>query len=100
MMSYELVHTFPHEMLTSTQNDTCISLYQPTYRTGNEQNIIRFKNLTNEIEQSLKSRLSKQALDERMRPFQEIMNDRDRKSTRLNSSHVSISYAVFCLNKK
>src|SRR5207245_7051392 len=25
---------------------------------------------------------------------------RDRKSTRLNSSHGSISYAVFCLNKK
>src|SRR5699024_11669949 len=25
---------------------------------------------------------------------------RDRKSTRLNSSHVSISYAVFCLTKK
>src|SRR5207249_5235778 len=27
-------------------------------------------------------------------------NHRDRKSTRLNSSHVSISYAVFCLKKK
>src|SRR5207249_10031475 len=27
-------------------------------------------------------------------------SDRDRKSTRLNSSHVSISYAVFCLKKK
>src|SRR5207249_11993576 len=27
-------------------------------------------------------------------------NQRDRKSTRLNSSHVSISYAVFCLKKK
>src|SRR5699024_11960168 len=26
--------------------------------------------------------------------------NRDRKSTRLNSSHVSISYAVFCLKKK
>src|SRR5437868_8370197 len=26
--------------------------------------------------------------------------DADRKSTRLNSSHVSMSYAVFCLNKK
>src|SRR5207249_10943383 len=25
---------------------------------------------------------------------------KDRKSTRLNSSHVSISYAVFCLKKK
>src|SRR5699024_1444295 len=29
-----------------------------------------------------------------------ILKDRDRKSTRLNSSHVSISYAVFCLKKK
>src|SRR5690349_22667479 len=27
-------------------------------------------------------------------------NDVDRKSTRLNSSHVEISYAVFCLKKK
>src|SRR5690625_160236 len=27
-------------------------------------------------------------------------NLRDRKSTRLNSSHVAISYAVFCLKKK
>src|SRR5438067_10695250 len=27
-------------------------------------------------------------------------SDVDRKSTRLNSSHVSISYAVFCLKKK
>src|SRR5438477_3633991 len=26
--------------------------------------------------------------------------ERDRKSTRLNSSHMSISYAVFCLKKK
>src|SRR5437870_6163341 len=27
-------------------------------------------------------------------------NPTDRKSTRLNSSHVAISYAVFCLKKK
>src|SRR2546426_6309318 len=27
-------------------------------------------------------------------------SDRDRKSTRLNSSHLVISYAVFCLKKK
>src|SRR5690625_5454174 len=27
-------------------------------------------------------------------------SDQDRKSTRLNSSHVAISYAVFCLKKK
>src|SRR5207253_11449636 len=29
-----------------------------------------------------------------------LIPKRDRKSTRLNSSHVAISYAVFCLKKK
>src|SRR6267143_1725171 len=29
-----------------------------------------------------------------------VTRGRDRKSTRLNSSHSSISYAVFCLKKK
>src|SRR3712207_9067530 len=29
-----------------------------------------------------------------------IGHDEDRKSTRLNSSHANISYAVFCLKKK
>src|SRR5690606_40800994 len=37
--------------------------------------------------------------------FQQVERDqkiwrKDRKSTRLNSSHVKISYAVFCLKKK
>src|SRR5438067_6032913 len=34
------------------------------------------------------------------RPREPRARGRDRKSTRLNSSHVSISYAVFCLKKK
>src|SRR3712207_8044311 len=29
-----------------------------------------------------------------------VLMDADRKSTRLNSSHANISYAVFCLKKK
>src|SRR5438067_4702276 len=49
------------------------------------------------------------ALLERPRRFGELQEEvrgiapnsvQDRKSTRLNSSHVSISYAVFCLKKK
>src|SRR5207249_8660090 len=32
--------------------------------------------------------------------LRQLSNRIDRKSTRLNSSHVSISYAVFCLKKK
>src|SRR5262245_65072754 len=30
----------------------------------------------------------------------QVKLERDRKSTRLNSSHLGISYAVFCLKKK
>src|SRR6266478_8707371 len=33
-------------------------------------------------------------------PHKVGLHDRDRKSTRLNSSHSQISYAVFCLKKK
>src|SRR5258708_11470746 len=36
---------------------------------------------------------------ERFRPFVGV-DPQDRKSTRLNSSHQIISYAVFCLKKK
>src|SRR5579875_4149101 len=32
--------------------------------------------------------------------WRDIIESRDRKSTRLNSSHTVISYAVFCLKKK
>src|SRR5207245_4618521 len=42
-----------------------------------------------------------QALLDESGNFAIVLNDeKDRKSTRLNSSHGSISYAVFCLKKK
>src|SRR5262245_63042558 len=34
------------------------------------------------------------------KPYQRMVRAQDRKSTRLNSSHLGISYAVFCLKKK
>src|SRR3712207_7256010 len=34
------------------------------------------------------------------RPLDALHEQQDRKSTRLNSSHANISYAVFCLKKK
>src|SRR3712207_7062830 len=37
---------------------------------------------------------------ERHPPPKPLLDHRDRKSTRLNSSHANISYAVFCLKKK
>src|SRR5436309_7473362 len=40
------------------------------------------------------------AVHERRRREEQMRIYKDRKSTRLNSSHVKISYAVFCLKKK
>src|SRR3712207_7036529 len=37
---------------------------------------------------------------DKRRPGPAARNTPDRKSTRLNSSHANISYAVFCLKKK
>src|SRR5688572_31100960 len=45
------------------------------------------------------AKLIKQATGEKMAP-RSIAEKLDRKSTRLNSSHSQISYAVFCLKKK
>src|SRR5690625_6672376 len=45
-------------------------------------------------------------INNEMKPITKVTQDNvgslnvDRKSTRLNSSHVAISYAVFCLKKK
>src|SRR5438874_5897378 len=43
-----------------------------------------------------------QAIDQLLCRIRVVLydEDTDRKSTRLNSSHVEISYAVFCLKKK
>src|SRR5690606_40440087 len=42
----------------------------------------------------------KTTFEERIEIAQYTIANKDRKSTRLNSSHVKISYAVFCLKKK
>src|SRR3712207_8349796 len=51
---------------------------KPTWRDGHDTGIFTFRNLRTLAEQE----------------------SLDRKSTRLNSSHANISYAVFCLKKK
>src|SRR3712207_7384303 len=44
--------------------------------------------------------ISTKRLRARRQPGRMVLRRRDRKSTRLNSSHANISYAVFCLKKK
>src|SRR5690349_25035521 len=54
--------------------------------------------LTSEISQVFKECRNKPTAE--IIPLSVELPGRDRKSTRLNSSHVEISYAVFCLKKK
>src|SRR5690625_430849 len=71
----------------------------------NEEDLIEFNQLAKSV---VETNLDKHQLIKNM--LEEIMEsidagnmedlDLDRKSTRLNSSHVAISYAVFCLKKK
>src|SRR5207245_9884932 len=52
-------------------------------------------------QQAAKLRDELQRRQAQLNGFRQAIEDvRDRKSTRLNSSHGSISYAVFCLKKK
>src|SRR5436305_5262039 len=69
----------PHsEKSERRQPRNCIKNYQPSF----EQREREHPKIHNE-----------QVAEQKRRPL-------DRKSTRLNSSHVRISYAVFCLKKK
>src|SRR5438445_5508079 len=55
-----------------------------------------------ELERKIKETEKKVAARQRafVAPEELPVRQRDRKSTRLNSSHANISYAVFCLKKK
>src|SRR5690606_41469555 len=62
-----------------------------TLKCSTIQNVVMVM-LINSLPQSLNGNISRGLKVSRV--------DGDRKSTRLNSSHVKISYAVFCLKKK
>src|SRR3989449_5241245 len=49
---------------------------------------------------SLHSEVLEHVLEDLVEGERRVVDERDRKSTRLNSSHGYISYAVFCLKKK
>src|SRR2546430_11357875 len=76
--------------------------YTTLFRSGLDADLLQ--NQLDELEVLLKGislvkELSPRSLDYVV-SFGERLSTRDRKSTRLNSSHSQISYAVFCLKKK
>src|SRR5438477_3669442 len=64
-----------------------------------EESLLESNERAQKLEESLRGR--KNELEQVNARMSEAFDmQRDRKSTRLNSSHMSISYAVFCLKKK
>src|SRR5205807_3496150 len=88
------LHSFP----TRRSSDLNTALDAGNLHSGNLPGIHALLNLFDSVFDVLKPTetaggLSESAIDE-------LIAARDRKSTRLNSSHLVISYAVFCLKKK
>src|SRR5690625_4960905 len=69
--------------------------HHPNIRESTKKRVLEAIETTNYMPSSIARAL---AMQRAMRIG--VLDDRDRKSTRLNSSHVAISYAVFCLKKK
>src|SRR2546421_2984939 len=74
------------------------------YRVPNYKNMTKPTNNTINKQQEKETNINvNQKMIEMMQTIQQNikeLNTTDRKSTRLNSSHDQISYAVFCLKKK
>src|SRR5436190_6177705 len=81
---------------------TLLSLY---YREGNAGPLHGVQDVVSTVFSPIES-----GVDRALKPVRDLVNwfhetfdargEKDRKSTRLNSSHTVISYAVFCLKKK
>lgn len=76
-MLYEIINEFPNEIIYETEGPF-ISLYQPTHRhrPENKQDVIRFKNLIQEIENSLKQKYPKKEISNLMKPLHDIAEDK------------------------
>src|SRR5699024_12285075 len=91
-----------HRLLVSfpTRRSSDLIIYVVPFTTIIEQNAADVRSILQDDEHIL-GHHSNVIFDENINDeAQDATSKQDRKSTRLNSSHVSISYAVFCLKKK
>src|SRR5205085_11914362 len=83
----------------SLSNKHGVSL-DPISRNEHAHRVMSFLALDDPGHLRLRTLVSKGFTPRRIRELESRVTEIDRKSTRLNSSHSQISYAVFCLKKK
>src|SRR6266480_4896048 len=81
------------------ERDTPVELPRLIQREAGDQQVDRTRNADHDGGRVREHDDQPESDGDRERSRQ-MRSPRDRKSTRLNSSHMSISYAVFCLKKK
>src|SRR5699024_12470428 len=106
---YFFIHTPPAPHLYSPSLHDALPIYTNTQvtLTKSKANPVTVYSTSYPVTVFVKNRQSFALLEKRAKEsnqsigeYLKMLSDLDRKSTRLNSSHVSISYAVFCLKKK
>src|SRR5699024_11845028 len=100
-----LHHRTPHSSPTRRSSDLHTlaglgtDLHEDLGRGGDTEQIL--STVHRDTDDTLRGtdRFASHVLDAVDQALDDVLARADRKSTRLNSSHVSISYAVFCLKK-
>src|SRR5437763_7276689 len=91
-------------MLSQNQRTTILELHAQGVSKREIARVLKISRLSvRKVLRANSAEVPKLLRPEKAEPYrQQILEllDRDRKSTRLNSSHRCISYAVFCLKKK
>src|SRR3712207_8104479 len=85
---------FPYTTLFRSKKET---VYSKEY-VGNVSQVAQTEEL--ELKEGYYLIINKQEPNRFYTNHNDALKQKDRKSTRLNSSHANISYAVFCLKKK
>src|SRR3989338_1943968 len=88
-------HIYEHDWRKA--NDIIEYLYKPSQKFVGDPRGNFVKRLARPGKKKMVDHYTPQ--QQKMDSFEFRLKDKDRKSTRLNSSHSSISYAVFCLKK-
>src|SRR5205807_8035675 len=96
-----LVYLCHYTRITPLTTSPCLSTTPPPPR-SNPRSLHDALPISVEAGSDAAARRSRERSDERgeVVVFGDARDDEDLKSTRLNSSHLVISYAVFCLKKK
>src|SRR5207253_10007116 len=99
-VSHPALHCFPTRRSSDLNGTEAVCLHLSRHGVGALRPAHFVRRRSEAVGLNVRVRVALSATSRRPRSGPRKPEPSDRKSTRLNSSHVAISYAVFCLKKK